>query len=616
MAPGAAHETDAAQAAAAAVGGGVPVQVSAATGVGLACDSDLELEKALKGLEEQEGPDEPGQRLEPAEQDALTPNELIDEHVFGPRVHEEVGDLRRRLANSEARLKTNPNEALEAKVARMRARLRTLEGPGLDPGARGADVPGVGRINTRAAIQVIGPNGKIIALQRGSWGPNLHAEQDAMAKLRIQLGEQTLPEGTRIMVAGNQVVCNAICKPDIARFAKDYGVSLKNVSASVRTRPKIVGQGLASGKTTERTGLRGDVPKATVKTESLFPSGKEPPAQPALPKAPETPTAPEAAAATTAPEAAATSGPARAVTTAPEAMTTAPEAMTTAPEAATTAPPEAATTTAEVAPASRAVTTAPEAATTAPEPTGGAGVVAGLAGGVGEMLFNFIASKFGGDILAEQIDWEIKRDLNSKKMQKDIHTAVNQRGKEIKKLVQQTKGRQTIYANVHLDIQYTESLQADQPWTNYDGTSLIGVDVSTRDISSRKERREKGLISRVVHDLFTFSLPVWDPEIVLYRAFAGREPKLPSFYKPLEPELSEVLRFSNTGEVVTRDRLVAWAHEFYPGASDNSRILERCLKNIYYSNEFAGSQDARKVAAVELTLRLREEKKLKAHTAE
>jgi hypothetical protein len=50
----------------------------------------------------------------------------------------------------------------------MRARLRTIEGPGLDPGARGANVPGVGSINTRAAIQVIGPDGKIIALERGS----------------------------------------------------------------------------------------------------------------------------------------------------------------------------------------------------------------------------------------------------------------------------------------------------------------------------------------------------------------------------------------------------------------------------------------------------------------
>ena len=214
----------------------------------------------------------------------MTPNELIDEHVFGPRVHEEVGDLRRRLANREARLKMNPTDkVLQAEVGEMRTRLRTIEGHGLDPGARGANVPGVGSINTRAAIQVIYPDGKII-VERGSWGPSHHAEEDALAKLRIRLGTQELPAGTRIMVGGNQVVCDKVCKPEIARFAKDYGVPLENVSASVRTRPKIVGNGWASGKTTERTGLRNDVPKATVKTEPLFPGGKEPPAQTAPPK--------------------------------------------------------------------------------------------------------------------------------------------------------------------------------------------------------------------------------------------------------------------------------------------------------------------------------------------
>ncbi len=286
VAPGVAHEADAARTATAVVSGGALIQVSAATGVGLARDEDPEIEKALGGLKEQEVPSESGLPAKSAAKDALTPDELIDEHVFGPRVHEEVGDLRKRLANQEARLKTNPKDkALQAEVTEMRARLNALEGRGLDPRAHGANVPGVGSINTRAAIQVVGPDGEIIAIERGSWGPTHHAEGDALTKLRSRLGAQKLPAGTRIMVAGNQVVCGEVCKPDIARFAKDYGVPLENVSTSMRTRPKIVGQGQASGKTTERTGLRGDVPKATVKTEPLFPGGKEPPARAAPPKA-------------------------------------------------------------------------------------------------------------------------------------------------------------------------------------------------------------------------------------------------------------------------------------------------------------------------------------------
>jgi hypothetical protein len=282
MTPGAAHEADATRAAAAAVGGGVPVRVSAATGVGLARNNDPKMKKvdpeankAVEVLKEREGPSEPGP---PAAQDALTPDELIDDHVFGPRVHEEVGDLRRRLANREARLKADPtNPALQKEVRDMGARLRALDVSGFDPSARGANVPGVGSINTRAAIQVVGPDGEMIALERGRWSPSQHAEGDALGKLRSRLGPTKLPPGTRIMVAGNQVVCTSICKPDIARFAKDYGVPLENISASIKTRPKIVGQGPASGKTTERTGLRADVPEATVKTEPLFPGGKEPP---------------------------------------------------------------------------------------------------------------------------------------------------------------------------------------------------------------------------------------------------------------------------------------------------------------------------------------------------
>ncbi len=282
VAPRVTHEADAARAPEASVSGGTLVQISAATGVELTRDEDPEVEKALGGLKEQEVPS--GQPAKPAAQDALTTDELIDEHVFGPRIHEEVGDLRKRLANQEARLKVNPKDkALQAKVTEMRARLRVLEGRGLDPSARGANVPGVGSINTRAAIQVIGPDGKIIAIERGSWGPTHHAEGDALAKLRSRLGTQKLPEGTHIMIAGNQVVCGKVCKPDIARFAKDYGVPLENVNASVRTRPKMVGQGQASSKTTEFTGLRGDVPKATVKTEPLFHGDKEPAAPAKLP---------------------------------------------------------------------------------------------------------------------------------------------------------------------------------------------------------------------------------------------------------------------------------------------------------------------------------------------
>lgn len=73
----------------------------------------------------------------------------------------------------------------------------------------------------------------------------------------------------------------------------------------------------------------------------------------------------------------------------------------------------------------------------------------------------------------------------------------------------------------------------------------------------------------------------------------------------------DVVRFASTGKQVTSDSLVSWAHQNYPGASDNPRVMQRMLNNIYASQEFTGSQDAREGAAMEVVLRLQEEKKLK-----
>ena len=78
-------------------------------------------------------------------------------------------------------------------------------------------------------------------------------------------------------------------------------------------------------------------------------------------------------------------------------------------------------------------------------------------------------------------------------------------------------------------------------------------------------------------------------------------PKFPG-PTPLKAE-EDVLRFSQTGQEVTLDRLVAWANRNFPRLDD-----PRILKNIYASHEFKGSNDARERAAIAFTLKLREEK--------
>jgi hypothetical protein len=279
----AAHEVDARRAAASTVAGDGPVMIGTRTGVGIACATDDELVQAVdKHLVEVEGPSGPEGPAHVGRQPGLSPTELIDEHVFSPRVLDEVGRLERNLAEQERLLAQNPSDKpLASRVADLRARVYPLAGRGLSAADPTLTVPGHGRVNTTAVIQLVDDDGHLIALERGVWGPDRHAEVDALRKLRARLGPPgpdgpRLPPGTRMNVAGNQYVCSEVCLPEIASFAHDYGISPQGIDGSVRVRPKMAGSGLASPKTTERTALRSDVPQGEVRTEPLFPSGFSP----------------------------------------------------------------------------------------------------------------------------------------------------------------------------------------------------------------------------------------------------------------------------------------------------------------------------------------------------
>jgi hypothetical protein len=366
--PAAVHERQADAASGAVAGTTGPVTVAGATGVGLAREVDPEVEEAIeKGVRPSDTPDEPIRPSRPGEpapvgpQRALTPTELIDEHVLGPRALEEVGRLKSRLAQLERLLEKQPGDAqLKQRVEAMRERIgtqiRALEGPGLDPQATGRNLTGHGNLTTRAVVQLVDADGNLITLARGEVSPNVrHAEEAALAKLRRQLGTRRLPPGTRMNVAGNQVVCEEVCKPAIKQFAEDYGIRPEDIDTTVRQRPRMQGEGLTSPKTQERTGLRSNVPKGTDTTTPLFgaggpsggpgqgtaspkrkaprskkPASKAPAAKAKTPKTPASPApAPPSQQAT--PQAAtATPKPAPAATTAPPGTTTPPSAHTSA----------------------------------------------------------------------------------------------------------------------------------------------------------------------------------------------------------------------------------------------------------------------------------------------
>jgi hypothetical protein len=82
------------------------------------------------------------------------------------------------------------------------------------------------------------------------------------------------------------------------------------------------------------------------------------------------------------------------------------------------------------------------------------------------------------------------------------------------------------------------------------------------------------------------------------RALQARE-------RATKPEDYDVLQFRATHQPATVESLLAWARRTYPRGLDDPALL----KNIYYSNEFSGSADARERAAIALVLRLSDEQK-------
>jgi hypothetical protein len=90
------------------------------------------------------------------------------------------------------------------------------------------------------------------------------------------------------------------------------------------------------------------------------------------------------------------------------------------------------------------------------------------------------------------------------------------------------------------------------------------------------------------------------------RAVAGPRPPFVGGRGPAGPAIDkDVLRFSNTGEEVTVERLVAWANRNHPRGLDDPTLLAPIL----HSHEFSGSDDAREMAAEALVFRLRERSK-------
>jgi hypothetical protein len=179
---------------------------------------------------------------------AMTPEDMYNKMIATRGFDEHVpvsqlDDVKKQLTDMEAELKKNPTPDLQRNYNKLLSRynISTLDAPG---GAAGTGY------NTYAVVQVVGPDGNIIAVADGKYTGGLHAEQVALRKLDAQFGGQPVAI-KRIDVVSDQVVCPEVCVVEFQKFSEKYKVG--KVESYVFRRGKASGSGLTTPKTAART---------------------------------------------------------------------------------------------------------------------------------------------------------------------------------------------------------------------------------------------------------------------------------------------------------------------------------------------------------------------------
>jgi uncharacterized protein DUF4157 len=194
---------------------------------------------------------------------------------------ERIGEIDREVDDLQAEFKSargSRRASIKRQVAELLVDKRRLaRGLALGTVGKGA-AAGTGQI-TYAGIQVVDGEGRRIALEFAETSANEHAEEIIVGRLRTQLTPDQL-RGSRITVVGDQHVCEGRCRPALRAFAEEFGI--ESVDAQVFVRPRIVGEGAASPRTTLRTatmGMSEGLPVSALPTESIY---RRPPSTPAM----------------------------------------------------------------------------------------------------------------------------------------------------------------------------------------------------------------------------------------------------------------------------------------------------------------------------------------------
>ena len=141
------------------------------------------------------------------------------------------------------------------------------------------------------------------------------------------------------------------------------------------------------------------------------------------------------------------------------------------------------------------------------------------------LVLGYLDSKIRNYFKGQQIEraW--------KELEWDITRAIDARDAEFQVLLKQTDDLKVIYANIHVDyVERTDIIDADtRPEVYFHKLELKGVGLSTQNLSDREGLYfEHFAADKYTHSLLVYSVPLYDPEMQMWRDVAEDQERHPA----------------------------------------------------------------------------------------
>ena len=192
-------------------------------------------------------------------------------------------ELEAALADVDAAIEKNPVTALNRRANGLRDKIAvsTLTDPDhpTKPARLVEGAPAGRGDNTYAVIQVVGPDGTIVASATGKRTGKGHAEQNAIPELERQIKQRGgVPPGSHVEVVGDQVVCTEVCKPALSEFATNHDIERVDGYTYHAEKPGKKGEVYSAKSTAQDTTTAAARPfeELQEKHEKIYERGKGP----------------------------------------------------------------------------------------------------------------------------------------------------------------------------------------------------------------------------------------------------------------------------------------------------------------------------------------------------